>query len=83
MASITNALSWSSSVVEMGLPNVGGSFEETAKFSYGRTAMVVVAQKKAPKSRKVMVENGFFSNSSLMAFLCGCFRFSFFLSVGC
>ncbi|CAK9327122.1 unnamed protein product [Citrullus colocynthis] len=56
MASITNALSWSSSVVEMGLPNVGGSFEETAKFSYGRTAMVVVAQKKAPKSRKIILK---------------------------
>ncbi|XP_038895317.1 50S ribosomal protein L9, chloroplastic [Benincasa hispida] len=56
MASITTALSWSSSVVDMGLPNVGGSLEETAKFSYGRTAMVVVAQKKALKSRKIILK---------------------------
>lgn len=67
MASLTTALSWSSSVVDMGLPNIGGNFEETAKFSYGRSAMVVVAQKKATKSRKVILENGF-SNSFLNSF---------------
>lgn len=67
MASLTTALSWSSSLVDMGLPSVGGNFEETAKYSYGRTAMVVVAQKKAKKSRKVIVENGFSNSSLLMA----------------
>lgn len=64
MASITTALSWSSSLLDMGLPNVAGNIEETAKFSYGRTAMVVVAQKKASKSRKVMAHNGVSSNFS-------------------
>ncbi|XP_023520960.1 50S ribosomal protein L9, chloroplastic [Cucurbita pepo subsp. pepo] len=53
MASLTTALSWRSSV---GLPNFAASFEETAKFSHGRTALVVVAQKKATKSRKIILK---------------------------
>lgn len=53
MASTASTLSWSSS---SWLKSFGGNSNETSKLSDRRTALVILAQKKAKKTRKVILK---------------------------
>lgn len=69
MASTASTLSWSSS---SWLHSFGGNVKEVAtKLPDRRTSMVILAQKKAKKTRTVNLTNGFsFSFSLFLSFMC-------------